>query len=122
MEYNGRVTDDEKIALIGKGLCFDSGGYNLKPGNAMKGMHGDMGGAAAVIAAMGAIAEAKLGINVTAVIPACENMISGKARNRAISLSLGMANTSKLLTLMLKAVWHLLMPLLTQSVNVELQH
>ena len=79
MEYNGRVTDDEKIALIGKGLCFDSGGYNLKPGNAMKGMHGDMGGAAAVIAAMGAIAEAKLGINVTAVIPACENMISGKA-------------------------------------------
>jgi len=45
----------------------------------MKGMHGDMGGAAAVIAAMGAIAEAKLGINVTAVIPACENMISGKA-------------------------------------------
>ena len=43
MEYNGRVTDDEKIALIGKGLCFDSGGYNLKPGNAMKGMHGDMG-------------------------------------------------------------------------------
>ena len=63
MEYNGRVTDDEKIALIGKGLCFDSGGYNLKPGNAMKGMHGDMGGAAAVIAAMGAIAEAKLGIN-----------------------------------------------------------
>ena len=79
VEYNGRVTDDEKIALIGKGLCFDSGGYNLKPGNAMKGMHGDMGGAAAVIAAMGAIAEAKLGINVTAVIPACENMISGKA-------------------------------------------
>ena len=79
MEYNGRVTDDEKIALIGKGLCFDSGGYNLKPGTAMKGMHGDMGGAAAVIAAMGAIAEAKLGINVTAVIPACENMISGKS-------------------------------------------
>ena len=45
----------------------------------MKGMHGDMGGAAAVIAAMGAIAEAKLGINVTAVIPACENLISGKS-------------------------------------------
>ena len=79
MEYNGRVTDDEKIALIGKGICFDAGGYNLKPGASMKGMHGDMGGAAAVIAAMGAIAEAKLGINVTAVIPACENLISGKS-------------------------------------------
>lgn len=79
MEYNGRVTDEEKIALIGKGLCFDAGGYNLKPSSAMKGMHGDMGGAAAVIAAMGAIAKAKLGINVTAVIPACENLVSGKS-------------------------------------------
>ncbi len=79
MEYNGRATDDEKIALVGKGLCYDSGGYNLKSPQAMKGMHTDMAGAAAVIAAMGAIAEAKLGINVTAIIPACENLISGKA-------------------------------------------
>lgn len=79
MEYNGRATDNDRVALVGKGLCFDAGGYNLKPGNHMMGMHGDMGGAAAVIAAMGAIAEAKLGINVTAVIPACENLISGKA-------------------------------------------
>ena len=79
MEYNGRVTDEDKIALIGKGICFDAGGYNLKPTNAMKGMHTDMGGAAAVIAAIGAIAEAKLGINVTAVIPACENLVSGKS-------------------------------------------
>ncbi|MBQ9155666.1 MAG: leucyl aminopeptidase [Eubacterium sp.] len=79
MEYNGRATDDEKIALVGKGICFDSGGYNLKPDKAMKGMHGDMGGAAAVIGAIGAIAQAKLGINVTAIVPACENMVSGKA-------------------------------------------
>ncbi len=79
LDYNGRATDDEKIALVGKGICFDSGGYNLKPTNAMKGMHGDMGGAAAVLAAISAIAEAKLGINVTAVIPACENMVSGSA-------------------------------------------
>ncbi len=79
MEYNGRATDNDRVALIGKGLCFDAGGYDIKPASAMYGMHGDMGGAAAVIAAMGAIAEAKLGINVTAVIPACENLISGKA-------------------------------------------
>ena len=79
MEYNGRATDDEKIALVGKGICFDAGGYDIKPRKAMTGMHGDMGGAAAVIAAMGAIAEAKLGINVTAVVPACENLISGKS-------------------------------------------
>lgn len=79
MEYNGRATDDEKIALVGKGICFDSGGYDLKPPAHILGMHRDMGGAAAVIAAIGAIAQAKLGINVTAIVPACENMISGKA-------------------------------------------
>lgn len=79
MEYNGRVTDNDRIALVGKGLCFDAGGYNLKSSQHILGMHTDMAGAAAVIAAMGAIAEAKLGINVTAVIPACENLISGKA-------------------------------------------
>ncbi len=79
MEYNGRVTDSDRIALIGKGVCFDSGGYNLKPGGFMAGMHGDMGGAAAVIAAMAAIGESKLGINVTGIVPACENMVSGKS-------------------------------------------
>ena len=79
MEYNGRVTDEDKVALVGKGICFDTGGYNLKPGNHMKGMHTDMGGAAAVIGAMEAIASAKLGINVVGIIPACENMVSGRS-------------------------------------------
>lgn len=79
MDYNGRATDDEKIALVGKGLCFDAGGYDLKPSSFMAGMHGDMGGAAAVIGAMSAIAAAKLGINVVGVIPACENLINGNA-------------------------------------------
>ena len=79
MEYNGRATDDEKIALVGKGICFDAGGYDIKPRPHMLGMHGDMAGGAAVIAAIGAIAAAKLGINVTAIVPACENLISGKA-------------------------------------------
>ena len=79
MEYNGRATDEDKVALVGKGICFDSGGYNLKPGKSMAGMQGDMAGAAAVIAAMGAIASSKLGINVCGIIPACENMVSGNA-------------------------------------------
>ena len=79
MEYNGRATDDDKVALVGKGICFDAGGYNLKPGKSMAGMQGDMAGAAAVIAAMGAIAEAKLGINVCGIVPACENLVSGSA-------------------------------------------
>ncbi|MEE1228429.1 MAG: leucyl aminopeptidase [Lachnospiraceae bacterium] len=79
MDYNGRVTDTDRIALIGKGICFDAGGYNLKPSRGMAGMQGDMGGAAAVIAAMGAIAESKLGINVTGIVAACENLVSGKS-------------------------------------------
>lgn len=79
MEYNGRVTDKDKLALIGKGVCFDSGGYNVKISGGMTGMKGDMSGAAAVLGAMKAIAEAKLEVNVLAVIPACENMISGNA-------------------------------------------
>lgn len=79
MEYNGRITEPDKLALVGKGVCFDSGGYNIKFGGGMAGMHGDMSGAAAVLGAMKAIAEAKLEVNVLAVIPACENMISGNA-------------------------------------------
>lgn len=79
MEYNGRITEPDKLALIGKGVCFDTGGYNIKFGGGMAGMHGDMAGAAAVLGAMKAIAEAKLEVNVLAVIPACENMISGNA-------------------------------------------
>jgi len=67
------------IGLIGKGLTFDTGGYNLKPGEGMGNMKNDMGGAAAVIGAMAAIANAKLPVNVTAVVAACENMISGRA-------------------------------------------
>jgi len=79
MEYNGRITDPDKLALIGKGVCFDTGGYNIKFGGGMTGMKYDMAGAAAVLGAMKAIAEAKLELNVLAVIPACENMISGNA-------------------------------------------
>ncbi|MBR0382300.1 MAG: leucyl aminopeptidase [Eubacterium sp.] len=79
MEYNGRVTDEDKVALVGKAICFDTGGYNIKSTAHMKGMQFDMGGAAAVIGAMEAIATAKLGINVVGIIPACENMISGRS-------------------------------------------
>lgn len=65
------------VAFVGKGVTFDSGGLNLKPGNAMHEMHMDMAGGAAVIGAMAAIAMLKLPLNVVAVIPAVENMPSG---------------------------------------------
>lgn len=77
MKYDGG--GDETIALIGKGLTYDSGGYCIKPPDSMVTMKSDMGGAAAVIAAMGAIARNKLKANVVAVVAACENMISGDA-------------------------------------------
>lgn len=65
--------------MIGKGITFDSGGISIKPSENMSEMKGDMAGGASVIAAMRAIAELKLWINVTALIPATENLPSGTA-------------------------------------------
>lgn len=77
MEYNGGKKGDKPIAFIGKGVTFDSGGLNIKPGEHMADMHMDMSGGAAVIYAMGAIAQLKLSVNVIGLIPAVENMPSG---------------------------------------------
>jgi len=68
-----------KIALVGKGITFDSGGYSLKPADSMKDMKLDMAGAAAVIGAIDLIAALKLPIEVVAYIATCENMVSGCA-------------------------------------------
>ncbi|GKT34101.1 Peptidase M17, leucine aminopeptidase/peptidase B like protein, partial [Aduncisulcus paluster] len=78
MEYKGNPDQPEEIlGLVGKGLSFDTGGYSLKPPASMITMKTDMGGAAAVVGAMAAISAQKLKINVTAVVAACENMVSG---------------------------------------------
>jgi leucyl aminopeptidase len=80
MRYQGNPdVKHNTIGLIGKGLTYDSGGYCIKPPQGMVGMKNDMAGAAAVIGTMAAIANLKLRINVTAIIAACENMISGEA-------------------------------------------
>lgn len=79
MRYMGDNDNSEVLGLVGKGLTYDSGGYSLKPSNSMVGMNGDMGGAAAVIGAMTAIAKNKLKKNVVAVVAACENLVSGEA-------------------------------------------
>lgn len=76
MRYVGNP-GGETLGFVGKGITYDSGGLSIKPTTSMVTMKGDMGGGAAVIGAMCAIAENKLQVNVTAVIPACENMISG---------------------------------------------
>lgn len=80
MRYFGNSENKSEIlGLVGKGLTYDSGGYSLKPNDGMVTMKCDMGGAAAVIGAISAIAQRKLKINVVAVVAACENMISGGA-------------------------------------------
>ena len=68
------------IALVGKGITFDSGGLSLKPAAPMEWMKSDMGGAAAVLMAMVAIAQLKLPVNVTGWAAMAENMPSGSAQ------------------------------------------
>jgi leucyl aminopeptidase len=67
------------IALVGKGITFDSGGISIKPAASMEAMKSDMAGAAAVISALTAIARLGLRINVTGWVPTAENMPSGAA-------------------------------------------
>jgi leucyl aminopeptidase len=68
-----------KVTLIGKGVCFDSGGLDIKPDNAMLIMKKDMGGAANVLALAQMVMDAKLKIRLRVLIPAVENAISGSA-------------------------------------------
>jgi leucyl aminopeptidase len=79
MRYMGDPASDEILGYVGKGLTYDAGGLSIKPTAGMVTMKDDMGGSAAVIGAMCAIAEAKLKRNVVAVVAACENMISGSS-------------------------------------------
>ncbi|HEY6738167.1 MAG TPA: leucyl aminopeptidase [Actinopolymorphaceae bacterium] len=71
---------EKKVAFVGKGITFDSGGLSLKPNEGMKTMKCDMGGAAAVVAAVLAIAELELPVDVTAWAAMAENMPSGSAQ------------------------------------------
>ena len=79
LRYKGANDDDKIYGLVGKGLCYDSGGYSIKPTSSMLDMKSDMGGSATVLGAMNLIAKNKLKVNVTAVIASCENMIADNA-------------------------------------------
>ncbi|KPK46226.1 MAG: hypothetical protein AMJ77_06280 [Dehalococcoidia bacterium SM23_28_2] len=79
LRYHGDQRRKATLGLLGKGITFDSGGISIKPSAGMQAMKGDMSGGAAVIAAMWAIGRLKPRINVTAVVPATENMPSGSA-------------------------------------------
>ncbi|HZS46452.1 MAG TPA: leucyl aminopeptidase [Blastocatellia bacterium] len=74
------ATSKDTIALVGKGVTFDSGGISIKPADGMEKMKYDMGGGAAVIGAMKAIAHLKPPVKVIGAVPAVENMPSGSAQ------------------------------------------
>jgi len=79
LSYKGDTSSSSTVGFIGKGLTFDSGGISLKSQEFMSDMKGDMSGGAAVIAAISAIAGLKLKVNVTAIVPATENLPGGRA-------------------------------------------
>lgn len=79
IEYRGGPKGEKPIVLVGKGLCFDTGGISIKPAERMEFMKFDMCGAAGVIGAMEAIARLALPVNVVGVFGATTNMPSGTA-------------------------------------------
>jgi len=74
----GKATDPN-VVLVGKGVCFDTGGLDLKPSDGMRWMKKDMGGAAHAIALACLVMEAKLPVRLTLLVPAVENAVSGAA-------------------------------------------
>jgi leucyl aminopeptidase len=77
--YKGNPDSQKTAGFLGKGVTFDSGGISIKPSEGMGEMKDDMAGGAAVMAALVAIARLKCQINVTAIIPAAENLPGGNA-------------------------------------------
>jgi leucyl aminopeptidase len=78
--YKGKNSNDVDLALVGKAITFDSGGIDIKPQEGMQDMKGDMAGGATVLAALVALARLQVPYNVTAIVPATENMPGGGAQ------------------------------------------
>jgi leucyl aminopeptidase len=79
LEYRGGAADQQPVVLIGKGICFDTGGISIKPAPEMEWMKFDMSGAGGVMGAMEAIGRMQLAINVVGIIGSTTNMLSGTA-------------------------------------------
>ncbi len=79
MEYRGGKRGDPPVALVGKGVTFDTGGISIKPAPEMDEMKFDMCGAASVLGTMKSVALMKLPLNVVGIVPATENMPGGNA-------------------------------------------
>lgn len=79
IEFEWGKGDDPRIAIVGKGVCFDSGGLDLKPASGMRLMKKDMGGAAHALALARLIMAEKLPVRLHLLVPAVENAVSGGA-------------------------------------------
>ncbi|MFM2187202.1 MAG: hypothetical protein RIR43_1774 [Pseudomonadota bacterium] len=79
MQYQGAARSESPVVLVGKGITFDTGGISIKPAPEMDEMKFDMSGAASVLGTFKALGELKPRVNVVGLIPACENMPSGRA-------------------------------------------
>ena len=80
MEWNGAKNNSNPLAFVGKGVCFDTGGYSLKPAKFMEDMTYDMAGSATVVGLMKNFALRKAKINAVGVVGLVENMVSGNAQ------------------------------------------
>lgn len=79
LQYSGAPKAQAPVVLVGKGITFDSGGISIKPAAEMDEMKFDMSGAASVLGTFRTLAELKSTLNVVGLIPACENLLNGKA-------------------------------------------
>jgi len=79
IELSWGKSSHPKLAIVGKGVCFDTGGLDLKPSDGMRWMKKDMGGAAHAIALASLVMQAKLPVQLTLLVPAVENSVSGNA-------------------------------------------
>ncbi|NGX44513.1 MAG: Cytosol aminopeptidase [Candidatus Anoxychlamydiales bacterium] len=93
VHYHGDRSSNDHSVIVGKGITYDTGGLSLKPPTAMDTMKSDMSGGAAVLGAMYTIANLKLKVNVTALVPATENSI-GPASYKPGDVYIGMAGKS----------------------------
>ena len=80
MEWNGGKNNSKPLAFVGKGVCFDTGGYSLKPAKFMEDMTYDMAGSATVVGLMKNLAIRKAKINAVGIVGLVENMVSGNAQ------------------------------------------
>lgn len=98
VEYNGAKDKREKpIVLVGKGMIFDAGGYNIKPTNYIEDMHQDMGGAATVLGVMSVLKKLGVRKNVIGITPIAENMIDKDAYRPSDVLTMLSGHTVEIL-------------------------